>query len=208
MLLISCPRLCLFSLMMLSGKLHLRLASYFSPWLETSLFERYLQFLSFYYCMVALFVSIYNVRFLVHLQNEGSTLYPNEADDLFGDPLLFKVMKKKKEGSPGVMEYEVIGVLNRPSLLNIFYYPDHPAYGGPQTDVSAPVLGEAVAAGGCVGRPPNVRGAGMLGTVGGGVVSLCGAKARGVKRSRDEASVCVENGDGFLPSKTGRFAED
>lgn len=67
---------------------------------------------------------------------EGSSLYPNESDDLFGDPILFKVNKRLKHGVAAGMEYEVLGVRCDEFLMDIFHDPHHSAYDSLGTQVA------------------------------------------------------------------------
>jgi hypothetical protein len=62
-------------------------------------------------------------------QEEGSSLYPNEIYDLFGDPLLFKVNKKFSGGEGSAMVYEVLEMFDDPSLINVYVNPFHCVYG-------------------------------------------------------------------------------
>jgi len=50
-------------------------------------------------------------------------------DDFFGDPLLFKVTKKMKDGVDSGMVYEVEDFFVGPSLMDIWLNPFHFAYG-------------------------------------------------------------------------------
>jgi hypothetical protein len=63
------------------------------------------------------------------MQEEGSSLYPNEIDELFGDPLLFKVNKKFSGGEGSAMVYEVLEMFDDPSLINVYVNPFHSVYG-------------------------------------------------------------------------------
>ena len=49
-------------------------------------------------------------------------------DDFFGDPLLFKVTKKMKDGVDSGMVYEVEDFFVGPSLMDIWLNPFHFAY--------------------------------------------------------------------------------
>jgi hypothetical protein len=49
-------------------------------------------------------------------------------EDYFGDPMLFKVNKKKEEGHESGMTYVIEDILSDPALMNVWVNPLHSAY--------------------------------------------------------------------------------
>ncbi|GAU39039.1 hypothetical protein TSUD_59940 [Trifolium subterraneum] len=59
---------------------------------------------------------------------DGSTAYPDELDETFGDPVLFRVRKDYQCDSCGVVAVDVLDVYFDSSLLEIYLNPNHSAY--------------------------------------------------------------------------------
>ncbi|GAU39787.1 hypothetical protein TSUD_220310 [Trifolium subterraneum] len=59
---------------------------------------------------------------------DGSEAYPRELDQMFGDPVLFKVMKNYHCDACGAIVVEVLDLHFDPSLLELYLDPNNVAY--------------------------------------------------------------------------------
>lgn len=55
--------------------------------------------------------------------DEGSTLYPDEMDLLFADPMIFEVTKLSSDSSYGSGSYDVHRVFTHPHMFDVFLNP-------------------------------------------------------------------------------------
>ncbi|PNY00609.1 hypothetical protein L195_g023893 [Trifolium pratense] len=78
-------------------------------------------------------------------ENASSTLYPDEIDEMFGDPMLFKVRKEHGCDSCGSVSVEFLDVLFHSNLLEIYLNPGHVAYSTTVT-LDDPVISPVVEA--------------------------------------------------------------
>ncbi|XP_045814728.1 uncharacterized protein LOC123921448 [Trifolium pratense] len=66
--------------------------------------------------------------------NESSSSYPVELDDLFGDPMIFKVKKTDYCDACGFLTIEVVDVFRDPTLIHLYANPEHPIFLGNEDD--------------------------------------------------------------------------
>jgi hypothetical protein len=65
---------------------------------------------------------------LYALQNGCSDIYPQELEQFFGDPMVFKVRKEYGCDSCGSILVQILDVLVDDDILDVYLNPSHAAY--------------------------------------------------------------------------------